>query len=151
LFSLGALLYELVTGRHPFRGETPMDTLSAILKVRPPRAREVDSKVPRRLSDLLERLLAKEPGERPASAAVVLAELEAASRELARPEASPEEEAPRSIAVLPFADMSPGKDQDYFCEGIAEELINALAHVEGLRVAARTSAFRFKGRADDVR
>jgi serine/threonine-protein kinase len=53
--------------------------------------------------------------------------------------------------VLPFADMSPQKDQDYFCEGIAEELIGALTHVAGLRVAARTSAFQFKGRADDVR
>ncbi len=54
-----------------------------------------------------------------------------------------------SIAVLPFADMSPEKDQDYFCEGMAEELINALAGLEGLRVAARTSSFKFKGRARD--
>ncbi len=52
-----------------------------------------------------------------------------------------------SIAVLPFRDMSPEKDQEYFCEGIAEELLNAFTKVAGLRVAARTSSFRFKDEA----
>lgn len=59
--------------------------------------------------------------------------------------------AERSIAVLPFVDMSPDHDQDYFCEGMAEEILNALTRVDGLRVAARTSAFQFKGRAVDLR
>ena len=53
-----------------------------------------------------------------------------------------------AIAVLPFTDMSPGRDQDYLCEGLAEELIDALTHIEGLRVAARTSAFQFRGDQD---
>ncbi len=56
----------------------------------------------------------------------------------------PQTEIP-SIAVLPFRDMSPEKDQEYFCEGMAEEILNALAQIEGLRVAARSSSFRFKG------
>jgi TolB-like protein/tetratricopeptide (TPR) repeat protein len=56
-----------------------------------------------------------------------------------------------SIAVLPFVDMSPDRDQDYFCEGMAEEILNALTRIEGLHVAARTSSFQFKGRAADVR
>ena len=56
-----------------------------------------------------------------------------------------------SIAVLPFEDMSPQSDQDYFCEGLAEELINSLTKLDGLRVASRTSAFRFKGKGIDVR
>ena len=56
-----------------------------------------------------------------------------------------------SIAVLPFLDMSQERDQEYFCEGMAEEVLNALTRIEGLRVAARTSSFRFKGRAEDVR
>ena len=59
--------------------------------------------------------------------------------------------APPSIAVLPFADMSPARDQDYFCEGMAEELIHALARLPGLRVASRTAAFQFKGHAGDMR
>jgi TolB-like protein/Flp pilus assembly protein TadD len=56
-----------------------------------------------------------------------------------------------SIAVLPFVDMSPDKDQEYFCDGIAEQIINSLAHVGGLRVAARTSAFSFKNKPGDIR
>lgn len=56
-----------------------------------------------------------------------------------------------SIAVLPFADMSPAGDQAYLCDGIAEELIHALSHVQGLRVVARTSAFQYKGKSADVR
>ena len=56
-----------------------------------------------------------------------------------------------AIAVLPFADMSPERDQDYLCEGLAEELINALTQVEGLRVAARTASFQFRGPGADVR
>ena len=56
-----------------------------------------------------------------------------------------------SVAILPFADMSPARDQEYFCDGIAEEIINALCCVRGLRIASRTSSFQFKGRAADVR
>jgi adenylate cyclase len=62
--------------------------------------------------------------------------------------ARPASEATVAIAVLPFADMSPARDQDFLCEGLAEELIDALTHVEGLRVAARTSSFQFRGNHD---
>ncbi len=149
LFSLGVLLHEMVGGRNPFRGPTALDSLSAILKDAPPAASALNPEVPIGLDHLLERLLAKDPQGRPASAAVVAEELEGLGR---MPAAPPDRHvARRSIAVLPFADMSPQKDQDYLCEGLAEELINSLAQVEGLRVAARTSAFQFKGRADDVR
>jgi TolB-like protein len=57
----------------------------------------------------------------------------------------------RSIAVLPFSDLSPHKDQEYFCDGLAEELINALVRLPDLKVASRTSAFRFRGRDLDIR
>ena len=64
----------------------------------------------------------------------------------AKPAAAP----PPSIAVLPFADMSAAKDQEYFSDGIAEEILNSLAQVDGLRVAGRTSSFSFKGKLDDL-
>jgi adenylate cyclase len=64
------------------------------------------------------------------------------------PDAAVAQPTPAAIAVLPFADMSPERDQDYLCEGLAEELIDALTHVEGLRVAARTSSFKFRGDHD---
>ena len=53
--------------------------------------------------------------------------------------------------MIPFVDMSPQKDQDYFCDGMTEELINRLSKVQDLRVPARTSAFTFKGKTEDVR
>ena len=59
--------------------------------------------------------------------------------------------APPSIAVLPFVDMSPEKNQEYFSDGLAEELLNSLAKIQGLRVAARTSSFQFKGKTEDLR
>jgi adenylate cyclase len=70
------------------------------------------------------------------------------------PPAAPAEiaaEAPDSVAILPFVDMSPGHDQEYFCDGIAEEIINSLCCIRDLRIASRTSSFQFKGRAADVR
>jgi TolB-like protein/tetratricopeptide (TPR) repeat protein len=74
---------------------------------------------------------------------------DAASEELdAHPVATPDASA---IAVLPFADMSPARDQDYLCEGLAEELINALAHLDGLRVASRTASFQFRAAGMDIR
>jgi TolB-like protein len=56
-----------------------------------------------------------------------------------------------SIAVLPFADMSPEQDQGYFCEGVAEEILNALTKIEALSVAARSSSFQYKAGGGDVR
>ncbi len=63
--------------------------------------------------------------------------------QMSRRRATASREAAASIAVLPFADLSPAKDQDYFCDGIAEELLGALSAVEGLRVVARGSSFQF--------
>lgn len=65
--------------------------------------------------------------------------------------ASPPPSDASAIAVLPFADLSPEGTQEYFCDGITQEIINALAKIKGLSVAARTSAARFKGKAEDVR
>ena len=66
-------------------------------------------------------------------------------------EAPPEAEGLDSIAVLPFSDMSPGRDQEYFADGMAEELLNALSRIPGLKVTGRTSSFAFKGRDVDLR
>jgi adenylate cyclase len=70
--------------------------------------------------------------------------------ELAAPAKLPTAVPAESVAILPFADMSPAHDQEYFCDGIAEEIINALCCIRSLRVASRTSSFQFKGRSADV-
>jgi eukaryotic-like serine/threonine-protein kinase len=70
---------------------------------------------------------------------------------LTRTKKSPAARITPSIAVLPFADLSPGKDQEYFSDGLAEELLNSLVKIQGLHVAARTSSFQFKGKNEDLR
>ncbi|MFC1537358.1 adenylate/guanylate cyclase domain-containing protein [Gemmatimonadota bacterium] len=72
------------------------------------------------------------------------------SRYFAVPATAPSDDEMKSIAVLPFVDMSAGKDQEYFCDGLAEELLNMLAKIKGLRVIARTSSFSFKGKDVDI-
>ena len=162
LFSLGIMLYELATGERPFRGDSPVALMSSILKDHFKPVGERRSDFPGGVCRLIDRCLEKEPRDRIQSAAEILAELKAcrrawetgADRSATRPGA-PETPRPAehatSIAVLAFTDMSAAKDQDWFCDGIAEEILNALTPLQGLRVAARTSAFSFKGKSDDLR
>ncbi len=147
VFSIGIILYEMATGRRPFSGETSNALMASILKDKPRPANELNPQIPRQLARLIGLCLEKESRNRPPSAIEVRSELGAAFRAAK----STESGALPSIAVLPFADMSPEKDQDYFCEGIAEEIINALSRIKDLRVASRTSSFQFKDKNLDVR
>ncbi len=140
IFSLGAVLYEMLAGRRPFGGSGGGDTLAAIL-------RDVPSPIPGvapEVARLLARCLGKAPAERFQSASELRAAIEACL-------AFPSREQGASIAVLPFANMSGAKEDDYLCEGLAEEIINALTRIPGLRVIARTSSFVVGRQELDVR
>jgi TolB-like protein/Tfp pilus assembly protein PilF len=128
------------------QGTTIAVMIDAILNQRPNLPSSINRGIPASIDDIVRKAIAREKSERYATAAKMRDDLRAAITA----QASPAEVAP-SIAVLPFSDMSPQKDQDYFCEGIAEELLNALTKVEGLRVVSRTSSFQFKGRNEDIR
>ena len=99
------------------------------------------------------KLLQRHPTEWAAAAATVLAAAGLAFALIRQPQSVPvaATQPTKSIAVLPFVDMSEKKDQEYFSDGLSEELINHLSHSAGLKVIARTSAFQFKGRNEDVR
>jgi non-specific serine/threonine protein kinase len=142
IFSLGVVLYEMRTGRRPFIGASSAALASAILRDPPA---EIDDAGP--LEQLILRCLDKDPAARPQETADLRADLD----KLRSEDVATGSPGARSIAVLPFADMSPQKDQDYFCEGIAEEIIIALAKVGDLRVASRMSSFQFKDVAGDSR
>ncbi len=148
LFSLGVMLFEMAAGRRPFRGARVADLFASILRDAPPDLGALRPDLPRHLDRLVRRCLEKDPARRTMDAAALRDELSALRREFATVR---EGAAVPSIAVLPFADMSPEKDQEYFCEGIAEEILNALARLRDLHVAARTSSFRFKDAALDTR
>jgi len=157
VFAFGCVLYELLTGTRPFAGDTAADITTAILTKDPPSIAESISGVPAELDRIIERCLRKDPRQRFQSFKDLAFSLQSVLSGTAVADASPVSidsssslpEAP-SIAVLPFADMSQAKDQDYFCEGMAEEILSALAGVNGLRVAARSSTFRFKGTTQDI-
>jgi serine/threonine protein kinase/Tfp pilus assembly protein PilF len=152
LWALGVVLYQMLSGCMPFSGDSAPAVLYQILHVTPDPGHLSRAGVPLELSRLVGRALMKDPGDRYQSADEMLSDLRAYPR---RPDsgATPlavDRRLP-SIAVLAFSDMSAEKDQDYLCEGIADELINALAGLRGLQVAARSSSFQFKGQAYDVR
>jgi len=140
LFSLGTVLYEMLAGRRPFEGNTATGTLAALLRDDPPPLAGVDPKVAR----LVERCLQKDVGERFQSAV----ELKAAIEASLAPDSDREQ---ASIAVLPFLNMSGNEEDDYLCEGLAEEIINVLTRIPGLRVIARTSSFAIGRMELDVR
>ena len=150
VFSTGAVLYEMIAGRSAFAADTGADTISAILTRDPERPR--DTTIAPAFFRIVFRCLEKKPADRFQSSrdlVVALENLSSAGHD-SGVRAREEVDDRRSIAVLPFVDMSPGKDQDYFCVGMAEEIMNALTGIEGLRVAARSSAFRFKGGDHDL-
>jgi TolB-like protein/Tfp pilus assembly protein PilF/predicted Ser/Thr protein kinase len=153
IWSFGCMLYEMTTGRRPFAGEETHEVLGAILNDAPPDPASLRDDIQAGLAEVILKCLRKKPADRFPDFEAVLAALGSEGVRGARPEGkgAPGARELPSVAVLPFADMSPAKDQDYFGEGLAEELIHALARVQGLRVVARTSAFALKGMRLDVR
>ena len=138
IFSFGAVLYELLSGNRAFQGEAMIQVLVAVVQKEPD---TLDAPAP--LQRIVTRCLAKDPAQRFQTMREVKQALATVTVEAG--------DLPASIAVLPFANLSGDKENEYFGDGLAEEIINALANVPGLKVIARTSAFSFKGRNEDVR
>jgi serine/threonine protein kinase/Tfp pilus assembly protein PilF len=147
LFSVGIILYELASGRRPFTGETSIDVSSSILRDTPEPLSRVRTDLPAELERLIGHCLEKNPRERLQSALDVNNELRRLRKVLERGEPEkPASDKVASIAVLPFANRSASADDEYFSDGLADELLNVLSKIKGLRVTARTSSFTFKGK-----
>ncbi len=179
LYSLGLLGYEMLAGRGPFGGRSPQATIAAHMAEKPVAVARVRKDAPPVLAALVMRCLEKDPALRPATAEEFLSALDAAPAGLTRrsrialgmvaaaavigigglgwmlrQSESGRSTAPdlSAIAVLPLVNTSGDPKDEYFSDGMTDELANALTRVNGLRVASRTSTFAFKGRRDvDVR
>jgi len=150
IFSMGCVLYQAATGQQPFGGMHALAIAHEIATADPLPPSRRKPNLPKSFDDLIAKCLRKDPRQRfqtMAELATALGEARSGSAS-ARIEGSP---SVPSIAVLPFANMSLDPENEFFGDGLAEELINELNRIDGLRVTARTSAFAFRGKALDVR
>jgi serine/threonine-protein kinase len=145
VYSLACVLFEMLAGRPPFTGSSADAVLIQRFTQPPPRIATLRGDVPNAVDNAIYRAMARDPAERFESVKQFADALRPAAGSAADVAGA------SSIAVLPFTNMSGNPAEDYFADGISEEIINALARIEGLRVAARTSTFAFKGRQEDLR
>jgi serine/threonine protein kinase len=193
VYSLGAVLFSLLTGRPPFLGENALSVIRQAADTRAPKLRSLEPSLDRDLETICARSLEQDPKARYQSAGDLADDLKRwldgrpiVARPVSVPtriwrwsrrnpklvgaaaaglilgaaaiwlfrenlsRSSPPSPPEKSIAVLPFLDLSQAKDQEYFCDGISEEILHSLAKVDGLRVVARGSAFSFKGKNASV-
>ena len=146
VYSLGCVLYEMLAGGPPFTGPTPQAVLARHSLDPVPALRTVRQAVPLAVEQAVMKALEKMPADRFTTAT----EFADALRTPPAGRPAPAPAAAKSIAVLPFANLSPDPENEYFSDGITEEIINALGHLPGLHVAARTSSFAFKGKSTGI-
>jgi serine/threonine protein kinase/tetratricopeptide (TPR) repeat protein len=184
IFSFGTLMYEMLTGKLPFRGEHEAAMMYSIMNEEPPSVKSLRPDVPPVLEQIVMRSLHKEQAVRYQRAAEIVADLRTLQREMSgtvktvivkqhsklpwiiaavflvlgvigiylfKPASHPAGTNSKTIAVLPFVNMSSDPDQEYFSDGLSEELLNVLAKNAGLRVTSRTSSFSFKGTNTDLK
>jgi serine/threonine protein kinase/tetratricopeptide (TPR) repeat protein len=153
IWSFGCVLYEMLSGRRPFKSTHEQAAIYSILNEEPEPISRVRKDVPFGVEKILETCLQKDPLNRYVDMEALISDLKFIDM-MDRTQtirSIPTEEGPPSIAVLPFVNMSADPEQDYFCDGLAEELINSLTKIKDIKVVARTSAFAFKGKTIDVR
>jgi serine/threonine protein kinase len=154
LFSFGTVLYEMATGRQAFAGNTSAIIFAGILNNNPASPMSLNSEVPDRLEQIINRVLEKDRALRYQSASDSRTEPQRLKRDTQSgkkaAEMVSEPSGTKSFAVLRFANMSGDKKQEYFSDGLAEEIINALTKIPELKVIARTSSFWFRGKEADI-
>ncbi len=155
VYSLGCMLYEMLAGAPPFTGPTAQAVITRRFTDPVPSLRAARPSVSEAVEQAVTKALARVPADRFATAAqlgqALVVHTGTTPPGTARaPLAAPTTVAAKSIAVLPFVNMSADPENEYFTDGIAEEIINALSRIQSLRVASRTSSFAFKGKSKDI-
>jgi serine/threonine-protein kinase len=154
LFSLGCVLYEMLAGERLFLGPNPEALIALRLTERNRETALPPNDFPPEVQRALKKVLAIKPGDRYGTGAAFIEALTMPATlsvgQVHTPSGPFSPPAAKSIAVLPFTNMSADTDNEYFSDGITEEIINALAQMPDLHVASRTSSFAFKNKTQDI-
>ena len=162
IYSLGVILYEMVTGRVPFEGETALSIAMKHKSEEPPDPKDLNDQISEGLSQVILRCMNKDKEKRYQDAEELLSQLNNLEKGISTagrifPEQKPTAETTseikwaNSIAVLPFVDLSSQRDQEYFCDGMTDEIILKLSKLTDLKVISRTSVMRYKNTEKDIR
>lgn len=148
IWSLGAMLYEMLTGEVPFKAEHERAIIYMITTEEALPPSSLDRKIPHQVDSLLAKLLQKDQNKRIQSMEELIKELKAIKEEIENSAAASKVKA---IAVLPFDNISPDKENDYFSDGLTEELIINLSRLKNMRIISRTTSMQFKGTKKDIK
>ena len=152
-YSLACMLYEMLTGERPFQGNTAQSMMAKRFTETPRALRSIRGTIPESVERAVAKAMSTEPGGRFATTGqfgLALVSENTTTPGAPTPSAQGAGSAAKSVAVLPFANMSADAENEYFTDGMAEEIINALSKIQALRVASRTSSFAFKGKNEDI-
>jgi serine/threonine protein kinase/Tfp pilus assembly protein PilF len=152
-YSLACMLYEMIGGERPFSGSTPQSIMAKRFTDKPKSLQSLRPSVPPNIDWAISKAMSTESGDRfttsaQFSQALLSESMSTPTNTDTLPKAATS--AAKSVAVLPFANMSADPENEYFADGMAEEIINALSKIQSLRVASRTSSFAFKGKNEDI-
>ena len=147
IWAMGVIFYEMLTGQLPFKGEFEQAIIYSILNVEPELVTTLKPEIPAKLAQITKKMLSKNKDDRYQDVNSFLSDLkDYKSAKIEKPD-----EKEKTIAVLPFENISPDKEADYFADGLAEELITNLSRIKDIKLTPRTNTMRYKGTDKDIK